>query len=133
MNYELEPVNASADADRATYRWVGLILTAGMYTSFAAMGTGLVWWLLAGAPGGDTLEARIVPIDRIIAELAALNPLALINLGVLLLLATPAFTLIAEIITYGVARNWRYAGIAGLIILILLLSLALSMKWIRLF
>ncbi len=97
------------------------------------MGLGLAWWVAAGTPGGDTLEARVVPIDRIVAELIALNPLALINLGVLLLLATPALTLIAEIITYGAARNWRYAGIAGLVSLILLLSLALSMKWIRLF
>ncbi len=133
MNYDGEPVNASADADSSTYHWVGLILTTGMYASFAAMGAGLVWWLAVGTPGGDTLAARVVPIDRIVPELIALNPLALINLGVLLLLATPAFTLIAEIITYGAARNWRYAGIAGLVSLILLLSLALSMKWIRLF
>ena len=133
MNYELEPANVSADDDRATYRWVGLILTTGMYASFAAMGAGLVWWLAAGTPGGDTLGARVVPIDRIVPELVALNPLALINLGVLLLLATPAFTLIAEIMTYASARNWRYAGIAALVSSILLLSLALSMKWIRLF
>lgn len=133
MNYDGEPVNVSADADRATYQWVGLILTTGMYASFAAMGAGLVWWLAVGTPGGDTLEARVVAIDRIVPELMALNPLALINLGVLLLLATPAFTLVAEIITYAAARNWRYAGIAALVSSILLLSLALSMKWIQLF
>jgi uncharacterized membrane protein len=133
MSYELEPVNVSADADRVTYQWVGLILTTGMYASFAAMGVGLAWWLATGTPGGDTLEARVVPIDQIVPELMALNPLALINLGVLLLLATPAFTLIAEIVTYSAARNWRYAGIAALVSSILLLSLALSMKWIRLF
>src|SRR5687768_2089737 len=133
MNYDGELVNVGADADRLTYRWVGLILTAGMYASFAAMGAGLAWWVAVGTPGGDTLEARVVPIDRILPELIALNPLALINLGVLLLLATPGLTLIAEIITYGAARNWRYAGIAGLVSSILLLSLALSMKWVRLF
>ena len=133
MNYELEPANVSADDDRATYRWVGLILTVGMYASFAAMGAGLVWWVGVGTPGGDTLEARVVPIDRILPEIMALNPLALINLGVLLLLATPAFTLIAEIVTYSAARNWRYAGIAALVSSILLLSLAISMKWVKLF
>jgi uncharacterized membrane protein len=133
MNDEVEPVNISADADKTTYRWVGLILTMGMYASFVAMGAGLVWWLAVGTPGGDSLEARVVPLDRILPELLALNPLALINLGVLLLLATPAITLLAEIVTYSAARNWRYAGIAALVSSILLLSLALSMKWIRLF
>lgn len=133
MNNNSEPANINAEADRATYHWVGLILTAGMYASFTAMGVGLVWWLAAGTPGGDTLEARVVSLDRLVPEMIALNPLALINLGVLLLLATPASTLVAEMITYAAERNWRYAGIAALVSSILLLSLALSMKWVRLF
>ncbi|HUP27263.1 MAG TPA: DUF1634 domain-containing protein, partial [Chloroflexia bacterium] len=76
---------------------------------------------------------RIVPLDKILPELLALNPLALINLGVVLLLATPAVTLISEIITYSAARNWRYAGVAFLVGLILLFSLALSLKWVRIY
>src|SRR5438105_14836575 len=104
-----------------------------MYASFAAMGGGLVWWLLAGAPGGQATAARGLPIQSIPSEALAGNPLALLNLGVLLLLATPGITLLAEIAAYAAARNWRYAGIASIVALILLLSVALSLKWIRLF
>jgi uncharacterized membrane protein len=123
---------AGADSDIMTYRWAGFTLTAGMYASFGAMVGGLVWWLLAGAPGGTASASTMIPLDRVVSELLALNPLALLNLGVLLLLATPGITLLAEIATYAAARNWRYAGIAALVGAILLLSLAISLGWIKL-
>jgi len=119
--------------DVQTYRWTALTLQSGMYLSFAAMGGGLVWWLLAGAPGGDASERRVLPLGDIAPQLLVGNPLALLNLGVLLLLATPGVTLLTTLITYIAARNWRYAGIAALVCLILLLSLAISAKWIKLF
>ena len=122
---EITP-EAKPDIDAQTYRWAGLSLTAGMYASFAAMAVGMVWWLIAGTP-----PSRVIPLDSILSELMALNPLALLNLGVLLLLATPGITLLAQIITYAADRNWRYVGIASLVGAILLLSLAISLKWIR--
>jgi uncharacterized membrane protein len=102
-----------------------------MYASFAAMALGVLWWLLAGAPGGTASATRVIPLDRLGGELLALNPLALVNLGVLLLLATPGITLLSEIATYTITRNWRFAGIAALIGLILILSLALSLGWLN--
>jgi uncharacterized membrane protein len=68
-----------------------------------------------------------------VPELLALNPLALLNLGVVLLLATPGVTLFAMTVTYAAARNRRYSAIAALVGAILLLSLAISLKWIVLF
>ncbi len=107
-----------------------------MYLSFAVMTMGLLWWLLAGmseAGVGGQAPAKGLPINSLFSELAASNPMALLNLGVLFLLATPGATLLSVIGSYIIARNWRYAGMAALIGVILLLSLALSMKWIRLF
>lgn len=119
--------------DAQTYKWAGWSLTAGMYASFAAMGAGLVWWLVTGAPGGDASASKVIPLDALISELLALNPLALLNLGVLLLLATPGVTLLAQIVTFAIDGNWRYVGITCLVGAILLLSLALSMRWVNLF
>ena len=116
------------DPDRRTYRWAGFTLTAGMYASFAAMGVGLLWWLASGAPGGGEAASKVVPLDRLAPELAAMNPLALLNLGVLLLLVTPGLTLLTEIVSYAMARNWRFAGVATLVGIILLLSLVLSAR-----
>jgi uncharacterized membrane protein len=124
---------ANQTKDQQTYIWAALTLRWGMYISFGAMVAGLVWWVLAGAPGGESSAAKVIPLDRILPELVALNPLALINLGVVLLLATPGVTLFTIIVTYAAARNWRYVGIAMSVAAILLLSLAISLKWIVLF
>jgi len=118
--------------DRQTYDWASRTLRWGMYISFGAMVAGLFWWLVQSA-GGPEPQATTIPLDRILPELFAGNALALLNLGVVLLLATPGVTLLAILITYSAARNWRYAGISALVAAILLFSLAISLKWIVLF
>ena len=119
--------------DARTYTWASYTLRAGMYCSFVAMGSGLLWWFLSGAPGSQEKLVDLIPITSIVPELLAGNPLALLNLGVLLLLATPGITLLTEIVTYAADRNWRYVAIASLVGAVLLLSVALSMKWISIF
>ena len=121
------------DNDTLTYKWAGITLTVGMYASFGAMVGGLLWWLFSGAPGGANLAAQGIPLDRLWSELLALHPLALLNLGVVLLLATPGVTLLAQIASYITSRNWRFAAISGLVGVLLLISLAISLKWIDLF
>lgn len=104
-----------------------------MLASLAAMSVGLTWWLLSGSPGGNGAATRVMPLDLILPQLLSLNPLALLNLGVLLLLATPGVTLFAQLITYSLARNWRFAAITALVGAIVLASLALSLGWLKLF
>ena len=128
-----ETPRTGADADTQTYRWAAISLTAGMYSSFGAMVGGLAWWLFTGAPGGADAAGEGIALDKLWGELVALHPLALLNLGVLLLLATPGVTLLAQIITYAADRNWRFAGIASLVGVLLLISLAISLRWIALF
>jgi uncharacterized membrane protein len=117
-------------ADDLTYIWAGLTLRAGFYISFALMVAGLVWWLFAGMPGGVQGSGGVVPFGRTFDELAAGNPLALLDLGVLALLATPAITVAAVTLAFSAARNWRFAALSLLIFAVLLLSVALSLKWI---
>lgn len=97
------------------------------------MGGGLLWWLLAGSKGGKEATEKSIPLDSIFPQLLVGNPLALLNLGVVVLLATPGITLLTGIVSYAVERNWRYTAIGSIVAAILLLSIALSLKWIRLF
>jgi uncharacterized membrane protein len=119
--------------DWRTYDWSSWTLRLGMYTSFGAMVLGLVWWLAQSAGGANSSQAGVMPLNTIVPELLAGNPLALLNLGVVLLLVTPGVTLLAQIAGYVADRNWRFAGIATCVAAILLLSLAISLKWIKLF
>lgn len=117
-------------ADTLTYRWVSRVLLVGMYVSFALMVGGLVWWLLSGSPGGDVVENIAIPVDRIVPELFALNPLALTSLGVVTLLLTPGVTMIASAITYGRARVWLFAGLSAGLAMVLTFGIVLSLGWL---
>ncbi|MEO8286977.1 MAG: DUF1634 domain-containing protein [Chloroflexota bacterium] len=128
-----EKTNKIAQTDEPTYRWTSLILRIGMYISFSVMMAGVIWSLVIGLPASTATSSNVVPLDQILPEIAAGNPLALLNLGVVLLLATPAATLLGIIITYALERNTRYTAIAALIGVVLLLSLAISLRWIVLF
>ena len=99
-----------------------------MYISFGAMSLGLAWWLLSGAPGGTSSASKVLPLDQITRELFSGNPLALLNLGVLLLLITPGITLLVQIITYALASNWRFVRIACAVGAVLALSLLLALR-----
>jgi uncharacterized membrane protein len=129
----LKEERAIPSKDQRTYDWASRTLRLGMYTSFGAMVIGLIWWLVKSAGGAETSQDKVIPLDRILPELFALNPLALLDLGVVLLLITPGVTLLTQIATFAAAHNWRFAGIATLVAAILLLSLAVSLKWIVLF
>jgi uncharacterized membrane protein len=118
--------------DEQSYVWASRTLRWGMYVSFGAMVLGLLWWLVQAA-GGSTAQDKVIPLDRILPELLAGHALALLNLGIVLLLATPGVTLFALIVTLAAAGNRLYAGIAALVGAILLLSLAISLKWVVLF
>ena len=121
------------NTDNRNYAWAAFTLQAGMFASFVAMLVGLVWWILRGSPGGQEAAQQVLPFDRLLPELLSLNPLALVNLGVLLLLATPGVTLIAQFVAFALARNWLYASITAFISLAIAFSLALSLGVIRLF
>jgi uncharacterized membrane protein len=119
--------------DDRTYTWAAFTLRTGMFASFTAMLVGLVWWLVGGSQGGQEAAQHVLPFDRILPEMLALNPLAFINIGVLLLLSTPGITLVAQFVAFALARNWLYAGITAFISIAIAFSLALSLGLIRLF
>ena len=118
---------AGSQPDEQTYKWAGYILQAGMYVSFACMLAGLVWWLAVGAPGGAASAKKGLALDTLLPELWAGNPLALLNLGVVLLLVTPAASLLSIIFTYALARNRPFTLIASLVGAILALSITISL------
>jgi uncharacterized membrane protein len=50
------------------------------------------------------------------------DPLAIIALGLLLLLATPVVRVAVSIVAFGLERDWRYVVITSIVLLILLTS-----------
>ena len=113
--------------DGATYRWAGIILRVGTYSSFVIMLVGLVW-AIASNTASSPLSYRAVPLSGLYDAMLAGNPDALLSLGLLLLVASPGVTLLVSMVTFAVARNWRFAGLAGISAGILLLSVAIALQ-----
>lgn len=121
------------ERDKQTYAWAERMLKLGMYLSFGIMLIGLVWALIDNIGNQRGLVHKAVALDKLVGEVLSGNPLAVVSVGVVLLLFTPAATLLSMIITYAAAKNWRFVWFAVAIGLIILLGLAISLKWIKLF
>lgn len=83
---------------------------AAVFRSLAAISTGLLALGLAVTFGGGTWGE------------------GLMRAGLLVLLATPAANVVLVGIEFALQRDWRFAGLAALVLLLLLVSLAVAMS-----
>lgn len=84
------------------------------------MGLGLA--LAAFRPG----SVGAVPLSRLPAGLAAGDPAAFLNLGLVSLMSTPVARVAASVVAYLAARDWPFFAVTVAVFLLLLLSLSLG-------
>jgi uncharacterized membrane protein len=109
---------------------VSLVLTVGVATSAALIGAGFaaalaVGWqgsLLGTAPAPDALAA-VTTFSGLPARLASLEPLAISQLGLLVLLATPVARVAASVIGFALEGDRLYTAITLTVLAILLVSI----------
>ena len=109
-------------ASDGLYRGVQRTLAGGMALSFGLMGLGLLWQFVNPRPHPE----QVIPLDRLPAELLAGNPLALLDLGLLVLLMIPAVHLSVAAVQFGRRQDWRYLGLTLLVLGLLLLGAVLA-------
>jgi uncharacterized membrane protein len=112
----------SDTTDGGLYRGVQRTLAGGMILSFGLMGAGLLWQLADPHPNPE----QVVPLDRLGGELLAGNPLALLDLGILVLLGIPAVHLTVAAISFGRQGDRRYLMLALLVLVLLGVGAALA-------
>ncbi|HET7079886.1 MAG TPA: DUF1634 domain-containing protein [Chloroflexia bacterium] len=108
--------------DKTLYQGVQRTLVGGMILSFGLMALGLLGLVLDPAAGARASE--VVPLDRLPAALLALDPAALLDLGVLALMFIPVVHLAVALLTFVRRREPRYA-VAALVVLALLAGSAI--------
>ena len=111
-----------APATVTLYRQVQRTLAGGMVLSFSLMGLGLLWQLISPHPHPEL----VVPLDRLPAELLAGNPLALLDMGLLVLLMIPAVHLSVAAVHFGRNREPRYLALTLLVLGLLVLGAVLA-------
>jgi uncharacterized membrane protein len=98
-------------------RLVGFALTSGVVLSLVILAFGSILFLMHPVP-----QAAPGSIPNILRGVARLDPVATINLGLLVLILTPVLRIIAALIAFAMERNLRYVIISVTVLTILAVS-----------
>ncbi len=103
--------------------WSSLSLKLGVAISLILVIIGLI---LIGTTGAKGVEP-IVPLNQLPQEILALNAIAIITTGILILLLTPILQVVIAIVTFSRDRDRLYLSISLILLCILVSSLLLAL------
>jgi uncharacterized membrane protein len=102
---------------------IGNLLRVGVSLSAAIVFAGGVWYL-ATYHGSIPDYRDFQPVVRGLGAITVLpRPLALIEIGLIVLIATPVARVIFSLIGFAIERDWMYVGITSIVLAILLYSI----------
>jgi uncharacterized membrane protein len=96
------------------------VLRTGILLSLGTMLLGLILFFISG----DS-SSSIAP-ERLLDELAAVNPVAVIELGILFLIATPLVRVIATLVMFSYERDMRFVAISLLVLSVIVVSILIE-------
>jgi len=102
--------------------YVRFVLVAGMVLSVSVMAIGLVWYAISP---GDYPDVSLSPAD-IPGEISKGNPIAVLDLGILFLIATPLTRVITALVFYLLAKEMRMAGVSVVILIVIGIAVILG-------
>jgi uncharacterized membrane protein len=98
------------------------VLVIGLFASTAAMLAGMVLAVVRHR----ALATTAPEIAGVWARVEALRPSGFLALGILILIATPIFRVLGSFVIFSYERDWRYAGITLIVLLVLIASLLIG-------
>jgi uncharacterized membrane protein len=102
--------------DQRTYARVGNTLRVGLWASIAVMVLGMLLTALAG----KSQPREVLPLNHLVSAIGAGNPRALLDVGILLLFATPLAGVLTALAQFVTSRDRAFTiiGVALLVILV---------------
>lgn len=104
------------------------VLRGGVLLSAVIIAAGVILFYARSAQSAHGLVDRPYPhtLAAVFSGLAQGDPIAVIALGLLLLLATPVVRVAVSIFAFALERDWRYVTITALVLVILIASFLLG-------
>ena len=112
---------------------IGLVLRYGVFASFALVALGSVLLFLEGQTGyyqmgtaEQLFEAQnrfLIGLSPLVQGVASARPYAIIDLGLVVLLATPVARVLISIFLFIDERRYAFVGITAAVLAILVLSM----------
>ena len=118
-----------APAEERVEQMVGNLLRAGvMIAAAVALLGGIAFMVHHGAMVPDHATFRgqpemLSPVRGIVAGALALQPAAVVQLGIVLLIATPVARVLLTLIAFAIQRDWMYVLISAIVLALLAYSL----------
>jgi uncharacterized membrane protein len=103
---------------------IGRLLVVGTWLAMSLIAVGVVLMLAAGV---DPLDHGAVPpfdLGAIPAALVALQPEGFLWAGIVVVIALPIGRVVVAGLGFVAARDWRFAVISALVLLVVLISIA---------
>ncbi len=116
-------------SDERLDKMVGMVLRAGVLLAAALVLIGGIAFVASqhgAAPDHRKFHAELTPLASIHGVLGgamALNPLYIIQLGLLVLIATPVVRVITCTAGFALERDWTYAIVSGIVLAFLIASI----------
>ncbi len=115
--------------DKRVEVFLGKMLRWGVLLAALVVSVGGVWFLVVSHDvpqnyrtfRGEPAELRAVP--QIVHQATALRPLGLIQLGLLLLIATPVVRVMFSVLGFALERDWMYVVMTLLVLALLVYTL----------
>lgn len=104
------------------------VLRGGVLISAITITAGVLLFYIRSAQTAQGLLDHPFPhtLAAVLSGLALGDPIAIIALGLLLLLATPVVRVAVSIFAFALERDWRYVAITALVLAILIASFLLG-------
>ena len=116
---EPEPeTNRESEVRRELNQAVHRMLILGLILSTAALLAGLGLSVISHR----RLPSKVLGFGEIFAGLKTGTPAGFLSLGILLLIATPALRVFGSLVEFVRKRDWRYALVTSIVLIILVIS-----------
>jgi uncharacterized membrane protein len=106
---------------------ISRVLRLGAMLSTAIMIAGVLLLVIRGKAGG-TAGVHFVRLRDLLPQLARLNPEAVTELGILLLLMTPVARIVISVIGFAMERDLKYVLISLGVLAVVLFSIAFAIE-----
>ena len=103
-------------ANEKLNRTMYYVLITGMILSFGTLVIGLIMYT------ANPTEGTTLPLDKILDGIVRGNPIAVIDLGIVILIATPLVRVIAAGLSFGLERDYRFVGIAVFVLAMIFIA-----------
>lgn len=104
-------------------RIIQRLLILGLVLSTAVLLAGLA----LSAVSGGSVPSQVLSFKQILAGLRDGSPSSLLNLGLLMLIATPVLAVMGALVHFVAKRDWRFVVAALLVLLVLAASTLIGM------